>query len=101
MNLQVPPGTVLQVTLSSHAEALYVTELAKANAAADKEQAALEKVYTIKELEARTKLSHTTLRKYLNTPECHGGIRHQRAGDKYLVTEQAVREWFRDRKAAA
>ncbi|TGE22795.1 MerR family transcriptional regulator [Hymenobacter metallicola] len=25
-----------------------------------------------------------------------GGLRHQRIGNKYIVTEQAVREWFGD-----
>ena len=25
-----------------------------------------------------------------------GGLRHQRVGNKYIVTEQAVREWFGD-----
>ena len=98
MNLQIPPGTVLNVTLSSHAEVLFVIELAKENAKTDKEQAALEKVYTLNELVPRMKMSRTTLKKYLNTPERHGGLRHQRAGVKFIVTEQAVREWFGDIK---
>jgi hypothetical protein len=29
------------------------------------------------------------------------GLRHTRAGKKYLITEQAVREWLGDLKAAA
>ena len=96
MTLQVPLGTVINVTLNTSREALYVTELAATRAKAAEEQAALAKVYTLKELCRRMNMGRTTLLKYLNLPERHGEIRHRRAGVTYLVSEQAVREWFGD-----
>ena len=60
------------------------------------EQDVLSKVYTMATLPERMGMSRTTLFKYLRLPECHGGIRHRRAGSTYLVSEQAVRDWFGD-----
>ncbi|TGE07742.1 hypothetical protein [Hymenobacter fodinae] len=101
MQLALPPGTTLNVMLSAPQEAQYVIEVGKAQAKEAELQAALKEVYDLKALTKRMKMSRPTLIKYLNLPECHGGIRHRRAGDKYLVTEQAVREWYGDINANA
>lgn len=34
----------------------------------------------------------------MNKPESDGGLRHRKIGDKYIVTEQAIRQWFGDRR---
>jgi hypothetical protein len=47
-------------------------------------------------LTARLKCSATTAYKYLELPVKRGGLRHARLGKKYLVTEQAVRDWLGD-----
>jgi hypothetical protein len=38
---------------------------------------------------------------YVNTPPSHGGLRCKRLGKRIVVTEQAVREFLGDIKAAA
>jgi hypothetical protein len=101
MQLSVPPGTTLQVKLSEPQEARYVTELATAEAREKAEQAALAKVYTLKELPDRLNLCRTTILEYLNLPESDGGLRNRKAGAKWLVTELACREWLGDYKKAA
>lgn len=45
----------------------------------------------------RIKCSSHTAYSYLNLLTKRGGIRHTRVGSKYLVTEQAVREWLGDK----
>jgi hypothetical protein len=47
-------------------------------------------------LTMRMGVSDDTLRSYLQLSHKRGGLRHKRAGKRYLVTEQAVREWLGD-----
>ncbi|MGY2133626.1 hypothetical protein ACW9KT_15460 [Hymenobacter sp. HD11105] len=96
----LPDGTVA-LKLSDPQEAKVIAAAAAQRAKEDAEQAALSQVYTLEELEGRMKMGRTSLLKYLNLAECNGGIRHRKAGSKYLVTEQAIRDWFGDKSNAA
>ncbi len=96
MQLTVLPGGTFALQLSAPQEARMIEAAAQARAKEQAEQAALATVYTLPQLTARMGMGRTTLLKYLSQPECHGGIRHRRAGSAYLVSEQAVRDWFGD-----
>ena len=98
MDVQIPTGTVFNVTLSTPQEARYIIELAAARAREAEGQAALEKVYTMKELPTRLNISRNTIYQYLQLPVKKGGLRSRRAGNKWLVTEKACREWLGDDK---
>jgi hypothetical protein len=50
-------------------------------------------------LTTRIKCCATSCYAYLELPVHRGGLRHQRIGKKYLITEQAVREWLGDAEA--
>jgi hypothetical protein len=50
-------------------------------------------------LTARLGCGSTTAYLYLAQPEHRGGIRHQRLGKKYHITERAVRDWEGDNKS--
>jgi hypothetical protein len=52
-------------------------------------------------LTTRLGCGSTTAYLYLSQPEHRGGIRHQRLGKKYHITERAVRDWEGDNKAQA
>lgn len=84
------------LSLTAHQETRMIEAAAVAYATAAAEQEALSKVYTLPQLAYRMKMSRTSLLRYLNLAQCNGGIRHRRAGTKYLVSELAVREWFGD-----
>ncbi|MBC6606958.1 hypothetical protein H8B13_09025 [Hymenobacter sp. BT188] len=96
MQLTVLPGGTFTIQLSAPQEARVIAEVAALRAKEEAEQAAKSKVYTLEELQDRMKMGRTSLLKYLNTPEGSGGIRHRKAGAKYLVSEQAIRDWFGD-----
>jgi hypothetical protein len=49
-------------------------------------------------LTTRLKCSHTMAYAYLALPVGKGGLRHRRLGKKYIVTEQAVRDFLGDSK---
>lgn len=99
MQLTVQPGGTFALQLSAPQEARMIEAAAQIRAKEDAQQAALAKVYSLKQLEGRMNMSRSTLLKYLGLAEVHGGIRHRRAGSTYLVSEQAVRDWFGDSRA--
>jgi hypothetical protein len=52
-------------------------------------------------LTTRLKCGHNMAYSYLMLAVGEGGLRHIRMGKKYVVTEEAVRDFFGDSKAAA
>jgi hypothetical protein len=49
-------------------------------------------------LTTRLKCGHSMAYNYLTLPVAEGGLRHRRMGKKYVVTEEAVRDFFGDSK---
>jgi len=49
-------------------------------------------------LTTRLKCGHNMAYNYLSLPVAEGGLRHRRLGKKYIVTEEAVRDFFGDAK---
>ena len=49
-------------------------------------------------LTTRLKCCHTMAYNYLSLSVAEGGLRHRRLGKKYIVTEEAVRDFFGDTK---
>jgi hypothetical protein len=109
LTLNLTTGQVLNVSMSEPAHLRMLTAVAVEKAKVKEEQDALARVYHTgskrrpgldydDRLSERTGLSVKTLHAYLSIPVAEGGIRHTRAGSKYIVTEQAVREWLGDRK---
>lgn len=84
------------IELSCTTEVDILKAIVTAQIKEDAEHRALARVYNLSELATRMNMGRSTLLKYLNLAECHGGIRHRRAGSIYLVSEQAVRDWFGD-----
>ncbi len=52
-------------------------------------------------LTSRLGISHSMAYNYLALPVAQGGLRHSRLGKKYIVTEEAVRDFFGDAKISA
>lgn len=52
-------------------------------------------------LTTRLGVGHNMAYSYLMLPVGEGGLRHTRLGKKYIVTEEAVRDFFGDSKVAA
>jgi hypothetical protein len=52
-------------------------------------------------LTTRLKCGHNMAYNYLSLPVAEGGLRHRRMGKKYVVTEEAVRDFFGDTKINA
>lgn len=52
-------------------------------------------------LTTRLKCGHNMAYSYLTLAVAEGGLRHIRMGKKYIVTEEAVRDFFGDRKIEA
>ena len=67
-----------------------------AYSSAKAEQDKLATVYTVNELVDRLNISRSTIFKYLQIPVSEGGIRARQAGNKWIVTELACREWLGD-----
>lgn len=110
VNLTIATGQIIAVTLSGLAEAKMLGMIVAERSAALAEQEALMRTYHLgskptqglsydDRLTTRIKCSATTAYGYLNLPQKRGGLRHARIGKKYLITEQAVREWLGDRPA--
>jgi hypothetical protein len=112
LTLTIDPGQVIAVTLSGFVEDVSVSQasndmlLAERIAAIVREEM-LMRVYHMgnkptpgigydDRLSIRLKCSPRTVYRYLDLPVKRGGLRHARMGSKYLVTEQAIREWFGD-----
>lgn len=107
ITLTLTNGQVLAVTLSSPAEARVFTEMAAAMAAAKAAEEAKCRTYHLGQeatpgldyddrLTIRTGVGKTKLRELLKLGPARGGLRRVRAGDKWLVSETAVREFFGD-----
>lgn len=52
-------------------------------------------------LTTRLGVGHNMAYAYLELPVGEGGLRHSRLGKKYIVTEEAVRDFFGDSRAVA
>jgi excisionase family DNA binding protein len=117
LTLTIDPGQVIAVTLSGFAEGINVSPAASHTLPAERiaaivREEILMRVYHMgskatpdigydDRLAVRLKCSARTLYRYLDTPVKRGGLRHSRMGSKYLVTEQAIREWLGDMPKAA
>jgi excisionase family DNA binding protein len=115
LTLTIDPGQVIAVTLSGFAEGISVSPvtndtLVSERAAALAREEVLMRVYHMgtkptvglsydDRLFKRIRCSSHTAYSYLKLSGKRGGIRHTRVGSKYLITEQAVREWLGDMPA--
>lgn len=105
ISLNLASGQVLAVTLSTPAEAQVLGLIASQKAAATASAEILTRTYHLGQeptqgrgyddrLTARTGFGLTKLRELLALPIPMGGLRHQRNGRNYIVTERAVLEFF-------
>lgn len=97
MNVTITNGQAV-LSLSEPQEARMIEVAAAAYAKEKAEQEALSRVYLLKDLPARLKVSRTTLLKYLKLPQNQGGIRCRKVAGVWTVTELACREWMGDVK---
>jgi hypothetical protein len=116
LSLTLASSQVLHVHMSEPAERLTYEALAKHQLALDKQAAELAKTYQLgteptpgrgydDRLTLRLGLCRSTILAELHLwrdfAGKRGGLRHVSAGKKYVVSEQAVREYLTDLKAAA
>ena len=114
LTLTLANNQVLAVTLSTPAEAHVLGLIAAQAAAATATAQVLTRTYQLgveptpgrgydDRLTMRTGFGLTKLRELLAVAPARGGIRHQRNGRNYVVTERAVCEFFQEleEKAAA
>jgi hypothetical protein len=110
LTLTIAPGQTIAVTLSESTEAKVLGMIATEHSTALAEQEVLTRTYHVSakptqglnyddRLTTRIKCGANMAYAYLSLSEKEGGLRHFRIGKKYLVTEQAVREWLGDRPA--
>ena len=107
LTLNIAAGPALNVTLSDPAQVEVLALAAGQYVAALAREVTLCRVYHMgakptpgldydDRLKARLKCSADTAYSYLSTPVADGGLRSRRVGNKYLITEQAVREFLGD-----
>lgn len=107
LTLHLATGQVVNVTLSDPAQLRLLAGMADAKAQAQARAEVGLRTYHMgtlatpgrgydDRLTARLGMGATSCYKYLELPVHRGGLRHQRIGKKYLVTEQACREWLGD-----
>lgn len=105
LTLNLASGQIIAVTLSSPAETRMLSEVAAALVAAQATAAVLTRTYHMgskptagrgydDRLTARLGIAASTCYKYLDLGEHAGGIRARQAGNKWIVSEAAVREWL-------
>jgi hypothetical protein len=110
LTLNLSTGQVLQVSLSEPAHLRLLTAVAVEKAQAQAAAEVATRTYHMgtkptpglgydDRLTTRIKCCATSCYTYLDLPVQRGGLRHQRIGKKYLITEQAVREWLGDAEA--
>ncbi|MCI1187881.1 hypothetical protein MON38_10655 [Hymenobacter sp. DH14] len=107
LTLTLTSGQILAVTLNGAAETRVLIEIAAAIAAAKAAEEVKCRTYHMGDkptagrnyddrLTIRTGVGKTKLRELLEAGPVRGGLRRVRAGDKWLVSELAVREFFGD-----
>lgn len=105
ISLNLANEQVLAVTLSGHAEAHVLGLIAARKVAAVATAELLTRTYQLGQqptegrgyddrLTNRTGFGLTKLRELLAITPAHGGLRHQRNGRNYIITERAVLEFF-------
>lgn len=105
ISLNLANGQVLAVNLSGPAESQVLGMIAAQKVAAEASAALLTRTYQLGQeptpgrgyddrLTTRTGFGLTKLRELLTLPTHKGGLRHQRNGRNYIVTERAVLEFF-------
>lgn len=116
LSLTIAPQQVLHVHMSNPQERLTYEELAKHQLSIEREAKELSKTYQLgseptpgrgydDRLTVRLGLSRSTILLEMTCWREHGGkrggLRHICAGKKYVVSEQAVREYLTDATPAA
>ncbi|SFP79593.1 hypothetical protein [Hymenobacter arizonensis] len=107
ITLTLVSGQVLAVTLSNPSEARVLADVAAAIGAARATAEVGIRTYHLgtrptpgrgydDRLTMRMGCGRTKIRGLLALSPRRGGLRHQRVGRKYIVSEAAVREWFGD-----
>jgi hypothetical protein len=107
LTLQLATGQILAVTLSDPAQVEVLAQAAGQYAKAKAQEEILSRTYHLAaeptpdcgyddRLTIRLKSSADTLYRYLALPVKEGGLRSRRNGNKYVVTEQACREFMGD-----
>lgn len=110
LSLNLATDQVLGVTLSGHAEAQVLGMIAAQKVAAVAVAEVLTRTYHLgveptpgrgydDRLTMRTGFGLTKLRELLAVAPVRGGLRHQRNGRNYIVTERAVLEFFHEAEA--
>ena len=108
LTLKLNTGQIVAVTLSEPAEIKLLALIAAQHLSAMAIKDVSARTYHLgakpsegrgydDRLTIRTGLGSTKLRELLVLGPVKGGLRHRRAGDKYIVSEAAVREWFGDK----
>jgi excisionase family DNA binding protein len=94
----MPPATEQSKDQLTVEQARIIEAALKQYVVAKAEQDALSTVYTVPELGRRLKCGKTKAYELLLAYEegKEGGIRHKRIGNKYIISEKAVREWLGD-----
>ncbi|MBD2769682.1 hypothetical protein IC235_17465 [Hymenobacter sp. BT664] len=109
LTLTVTSGQIISVTLSNPAETRVLAEVAAAVGAARAIAEVGTRTYHLgtkptpgrgydDRLTMRMGCGQTKIRELLVVKPRRGGLRHQRVGRKYIVSEAAVREWFGDKE---
>jgi hypothetical protein len=107
LTLTLAAGQIISVTLSTPAEAIVLGIVAAERARLLVDAEIKARTYHLGKnptpgrgyddrLTMRMGFGLTKLRELLQLTEERGGLRHQRAGRNYIVTELAVRQWFGD-----
>ena len=112
LSLTLDTGHITNVTVSEPAHLQVLTELAVAQRRLEVLGNLLSRTYHLgtqptpglgydDRLTTRLKCGHNMAYGYLMLSVKEGGLRHTRMGKKYVVTEEAVRDFFGDSRAAA